>query len=324
MFGYNEKYVKEHVDEIKEYHSDVNNFEKVDNKCKKITRATSCKGLIRDLNKRIDIDFIKESEEIENGYSQSIMKFLKSPNTKILQALPSQILFQGNKDGEELDDFRKDIFKSTKLIAVNPKQKKWVDINHKNHLYALRKLFDEARKSRIYRRDNGKFKPLTHAEILETNGCLGENDYSDLGRYRSPFQSSFTKVEGANWTPVSNARVSDNMDALLEWYNNNSQGLHPFVRAAVLHAEFIRIHPFVDGNGRTARLLMNYELIRNGYPSVVIKARDKEAYINALNHAITTKDVTDLVKIIESACDETANEYINYIEDKKAFDREMR
>ncbi len=108
MFGYNEKYVKEHVDEIKEYQSEVNNFEKVDNKCKKITRATSCKGLIRDLNKRIDIDFIKESEEIENGYSQSIMKFLKSPNTKILQALPSQILFQGNKDGEELDDFRKD------------------------------------------------------------------------------------------------------------------------------------------------------------------------------------------------------------------------
>ena len=320
MFGFDEKYVKEHVEEIKQYYSDENEFAQIDKKCKKIARATNCKDLIRDLNRRIDIDFIKESEEIENGFSQSIMKFLKSPNTKILQALPSQILFQDNLSGEELEDFQRDIFKSTKLIAVNPQQQRSVNLNHKNHLYALRKLFDEARRSRSH----GKFKPLTHAEILETNGCLDENDYSDFGRYRSPYQASFTKVDGANWIPVSNARVSDNMDALLEWYNNNSQELHPFVRAAILHAEFIRIHPFADGNGRTARLLMNYELIRNGYPSVIIKARDKEGYIKALNHAITTKDVTDLVKIIELACNETANEYIEYIEDKKAFEREMR
>ena len=67
---------------------------------------------------------------------------------------------------------------------------------------------------------------------------------------------------------------------------------------------------------------MNYELIRNGYPSVVIKARDKNRYFNALNTAITTKDITDLVKIIEESCNETADKYLEIIKSKKEFEKE--
>lgn len=59
---------------------------------------------------------------------------------------------------------------------------------------------------------------------------------------------------------------------------------------AALHHEFILIHPFDDGNGRTVRLLLNYVLLRDGYPAIVIKSEDKSAYLNALQMA----DVGDL------------------------------
>ncbi|MEJ0056876.1 MAG: Fic family protein [Bacteroidota bacterium] len=77
------------------------------------------------------------------------------------------------------------------------------------------------------------------------------------------------------------------MKELVEKYRNSSQKKlrHPVVEAAMLHYDFVRIHPFDDSNGRTSRLLMNYVLIRNGYPPVIIKSSDKRGYLDALNKA---------------------------------------
>ena len=63
------------------------------------------------------------------------------------------------------------------------------------------------------------------------------------------------------------------MENYKQWCN-----LHPIVKACYLHGEFVKIHPFVDGNGRTARLLLNFELIKNGYPPVIIKNEDRVEY----------------------------------------------
>jgi len=60
---------------------------------------------------------------------------------------------------------------------------------------------------------------------------------------------------------------------------------HPLETAAALHYRFVRIHPFDDGNGRTARLIMNYVLQREGYPPIVIKSADKSGYLAALQQA---------------------------------------
>ena len=274
---------------------------------------SGCKSLIKDLNRQIDLDFIKESEEIEGIPNNNLMLFLKSPHTKILHALPKEMLFADKLNkGIQQDESYREILKKTTILAVNTKSYTQKRLNFKNHLYSLEKIFDKAKKSKLKKHKTGKFQPLTHLDILETNLYLdeSENVFSNFGRYRSKYNTSFTIVKGATWVPVSNSRVSENMDNLLDWYNDDSIKLHPIIKAAILHTEFIRIHPFADGNGRTARLLMNYELIRNGYPSVVIKARDKNRYFNALNTAITTKDITDLVKIIEESCNETADKYL--------------
>ncbi|MGD1889888.1 MAG: Fic family protein [Cyclobacteriaceae bacterium] len=75
------------------------------------------------------------------------------------------------------------------------------------------------------------------------------------------------------------------MHDLLKWYREEKEDTNPILLAAEFHYKFIRIHPFDDGNGRTARILMNFILMQFGYPPVIIKTQDKENYIAALRQA---------------------------------------
>lgn len=75
------------------------------------------------------------------------------------------------------------------------------------------------------------------------------------------------------------------MQELMQWYRDERAGLHPLTLAAMFHYKFVCIHPFDDGNGRLARLLMNYVLLKYGYPPVVIKSKGKTDYLRALNRA---------------------------------------
>ncbi len=77
------------------------------------------------------------------------------------------------------------------------------------------------------------------------------------------------------------------MQELIDWYRLEQGTLHPITLAAMLHYKFVIIHPFDDGNGRVSRLLMNYVLLQNGLPPVIIKSLDKTNYLRALNRADT-------------------------------------
>lgn len=86
------------------------------------------------------------------------------------------------------------------------------------------------------------------------------------------------------------------MGELVQWYRTESgKGeKHPIELAALLHYEFVRIHPFDDGNGRLSRLLMNYVLLKNDLPPIVVKSADKRNYLAALHSA----DIGDLAAFV--------------------------
>eukprot|EP01012_Entosiphon_sulcatum_P014400 TRINITY_DN19434_c0_g1_i1.p1 TRINITY_DN19434_c0_g1~~TRINITY_DN19434_c0_g1_i1.p1 ORF type:complete len:457 (+),score=66.53 TRINITY_DN19434_c0_g1_i1:41-1411(+) len=91
------------------------------------------------------------------------------------------------------------------------------------------------------------------------------------------------------------ADVANEMAKLVNWFNENNGNENPVLLAALLHYRFVRIHPFDDGNGRTARLLMNYVFAKNNLPLVVIKSTEKKDYLAALNKA----DTGDLNAFVE-------------------------
>lgn len=88
------------------------------------------------------------------------------------------------------------------------------------------------------------------------------------------------------------------MKELIDWYRAEEKAIHPITLAAMLHYKFVRIHPFDDGNGRVARLIMNYVLLKNGYPPVIIKSADKQNYLRVLRLA-DVEDYEPLISYIE-------------------------
>ena len=81
---------------------------------------------------------------------------------------------------------------------------------------------------------------------------------------------------------VSPTAIADKMKQLINWSKENKERLHPVIYAADLHQKFVSIHPFTDGNGRTARLLMNLALIQADYPVINISPTVRQEYMKAL------------------------------------------
>ena len=87
------------------------------------------------------------------------------------------------------------------------------------------------------------------------------------------------------------------MEKLIIKYNNWEE-YHPLIRATLLHGEIVFIHSFVDGKGRTARLLMNFEAMKSGYLPIIIRKDIRAKYYDALDKAMVAHDYTDFIKLV--------------------------
>ena len=92
-------------------------------------------------------------------------------------------------------------------------------------------------------------------------------------------------IRGVEWKPPQSKEVPGEMRSLLSWYSRNKKKLHPFILACYFHVAFETIHPFVDGNGRVGRLLMNFILRKHKYPMINIPNKRKHEYYDALHDA---------------------------------------
>ena len=79
--------------------------------------------------------------------------------------------------------------------------------------------------------------------------------------------------------------VKERMDKMISWYHKNKNSLHPMVLATVVHTQFVAIHPFDDGNGRVARLLFNFVLIKNNYFPLIFYNSDKQEYYSNIRRS---------------------------------------
>ena len=152
-------------------------------------------------------------------------------------------------------------------------------------------------------------EPITEWNIKNIHGLiLKEIDNENAGKYRG----ENVTIKGATHIPPDYIKVPELMEKLIlnyETWNN----YHPIIRAALLHGELVKIHPFIDGNGRTSRLLMNLDLMNSGYNPVIIKKEDRLKYYESLDKAHTTGNYTDFVKLVTKLEVEMLKKYLELL-----------
>lgn len=133
-------------------------------------------------------------------------------------------------------------------------------------------------------------------------------DPDNAGRYRR----ENVVITGASTTPPNFLHLEQEMRGLLEWYSSAGEE-HAIVKAAQLHTRFVKIHPFVDGNGRTGRLLLNLELMKEGYPPAVIRKEDRLAYYESLDLASVSNDYGRITALVAAAVARSIDSYLELL-----------
>ena len=148
--------------------------------------------------------------------------------------------------------------------------------------------------------------PLSEWVIKQIHQLVLKNvDDQHAGRYRH----LNVLIAGATHRPPDALQVVTQMQAFIEAYQTTAQALHPVARAAWVHAEFVKIHPFVDGNGRTSRLLMNLELMKAGFPAAVLSVERRLAYYEALDTAHCEGDLEPFVQLVATCVAQSFEPY---------------
>ena len=165
---------------------------------------------------------------------------------------------------------------------------------------------------------------------VETIAADGRNTRRAIavGAYKSTANNIVTSTgETYYFTPPEQVRHA--MRELIDWYQAlEKEGEHPIISAAIFHYRFVRIHPFDDGNGRMARLLMNRILLQHGYPLAIVRRDTRARYLQELERADQTEDPGQFIDYIASCCEYPLNLYLRAargqpIEDTDDIDREI-
>ncbi len=134
-------------------------------------------------------------------------------------------------------------------------------------------------------------------------------DPSNAGAYRH----ENVVIGGAKHVPPAHYLLTEQMEKYTAQCRDWKR-FHPIIRASLVHGEFVRIHPFIDGNGRTARLLMNFELMKAGYPPAIIDISQRLTYYLALDKAHVKGDYTELVDLIAQSVGKSLDLWLNILQ----------
>lgn len=150
-------------------------------------------------------------------------------------------------------------------------------------------------------------RPLTETAVKQIHALVLADKKDDRGVYRRiPVY-----IAGAKTTPVQPYLIAPKMERLIADYQN---GKGPIVsRLARLHLEFESIHPFIDGNGRTGRLIVNLELMKAGFPPIDIKFTDRKAYYNAFDAYAGKQSVSAMENLFARYLNERLDVYLNML-----------
>lgn len=151
----------------------------------------------------------------------------------------------------------------------------------------------------------GTKEDVTKSFILKLHKILIKNTLkSELEDQIGNYRRIQVYIRGVEWLPPGPEKVKGEMRNLLLWYSRNKGKLHPLILSAYFHSAFELIHPFVDGNGRVGRIIMNFILHKNKFPMINIPNSKKDVYYKTLQEAQINGNLEPFVKFLISVLKE--------------------
>lgn len=245
---------------------------------------------------------VKKIENLRDIYEKNVSSMKKEELKQFKEAFYTELTYNTNAiEGNTLS------LQETSLVVnegIAPKGKSLREIYEaKNHSEAINFIETLANsKNRKYK------KELTEDSILKVHSIILKN-ISD--RFAGKYRKRAIRVAGSDFNFPSPEKVPQLVKNLFYWYNNNKNDYHPFELAVLVSSKLVSIHPFIDGNGRVSRLVMNFILDKYGYPWLNIYTKQREEYLKAIRKA-NDKDYENLFKFLIKTMEENLEEF-NFI-----------
>ncbi len=240
---------------------------------------------------------LKEIDGLKNELNQ----YREYDSFRISQALELEYTFESNKiEGNTLTLKETDLIVNEGLTISGKSMREHLEaINHQEAIAYIKELMD---------RNNS----IIEREILCIHNLILRGIYpEDAGKYRKVQ----VMIKGSSHMPPQPFIVAKEMEELFIWYQTNKNNLHPVILAAEMHERLVTIHPFIDGNGRTSRLLMNLILLQHGYVIANIKGthESRMSYYNALEACQVENNKEHFLLFIAQTEKECLERYLSII-----------
>jgi fido (protein-threonine AMPylation protein)/DNA-binding XRE family transcriptional regulator len=234
-----------------------------------------------DNNKTFGV-FLNEIDELK----KELTKHRNLDSYKIVQALELEYTYESNKiEGNTLTLQETDIVVNEGITISGKSMREHLEaINHKDAIDFVKHLITNK-------------NAITESNVLAIHNLILRGiDVNNAGRYRNVQ----VMIKGSKHLPPQPYLVAKQMEEMYIWYNNNKKVLHPILLAAEMHERLVTIHPFIDGNGRTSRLLMNLILLQHGYVIANIKGdnTNRLSYYNALEKCQVENNKNDFLQFV--------------------------
>jgi Fic family protein/DNA-binding XRE family transcriptional regulator len=236
-----------------------------------------------------------------DGLKKELIQFRKYDSFRISQALELEYTFESNKiEGNTLTLKETDLIVNEGLTISGKSMREHLEaINHQEAIAYIKELMD-------------KNTAINEREILCIHNLILRGIYpEDAGKYRKVQ----VMIKGSSHMPPQPFLVAKEMEELFIWYQTNKNNLHPIILAAEMHERLVTIHPFIDGNGRTSRLLMNLILLQHGYVIANIKGthESRMSYYNALEACQVENNKEHFLLFIAQTEKECLERYLSII-----------
>jgi len=237
------------------------------------------------------IEIFKEFLELERPLNEGILKKLESN-------LKTNFIYNSNAiEGNTLTLKETDIILRYGVTVRGKSLKEHEEV--KEQEYAINFLKEVIKTN----------ESLSLRLIRKFNALVLNDDIENRGK----FKKSNNEILGTGFETTPYYLVEEKLTELIEKFNS-SENNDLIMKVACFHADFEKIHPFIDGNGRTGRLLLNLELMKNGYPITVIRNEEREEYYTALETAQSKADYRLLTDFIEKSIENTFWIYYKYFD----------